>query len=355
MSLRETLNTIRSAPESPNEEAVKLKIIAPILRDLGWDPFGTDVLYEHSVGGGEGGSVDIALRGPRDLVALIEAKAPGIDLKKHVSQVLRYAHYEGVDICVLTNGLEWWLYLPLDKGAPEKRRFTTLNIKDDPIEQLADDLETFLGEKTLVDGQSQKRAKQVLKASRQAAFLGAELPTVWKTMLDGPDDDLIELVRQRTYEKVNLRPGRRQVTAMLKGSPVPPVVSDGSVPPLPKPPSSKSGFTRGRGEGDPASFRLGNGPIIQVESGIDLFIQVIKALHKLYGNDLVNQMLSNTLWFSYDANRFSRPMRLDPLKLYMNKNLNIKVFITRLHRVLEFMGYPSSYLRVYNEEGNEIK
>ena len=362
MALRETLNNIRSGSIPPNEEAAKFQIIAPILRDLGWNPFGPNVLYEHSVGGGEGGSVDIALQGPRgDLVALIEAKAPSIDLRKHVSQVLRYAHYEGVDICVLTNGLEWWLYLPLEKGAPEKRRFTTLTIKEDPVEQLADDLETFLGEKNLVNGQAQKRAKQVLKASRQAAFLDTELPAVWKTMLDGPDDDLVELVRQRTYEKVNLRPDRKQVAAMLSGSPVPTVVpSDSTVVStsrsITRIDSSKSRTRKDANKPTPSHSDKPTGIMLwkkhyKVRIWKDIHMHVADALHNEYGPKFIDRLLvyRTTRGRPYASLR-QRDLRegrpIPSTDIYLETNFSSKDIQKVAHLLLGFFGHSPSDLKI---------
>ena len=241
MSLHETLNKIRSAPVPNNEEAAKFQIIAPILRSLGWDPFGQEVLYEYAVGGKGGGRVDIALDGPDHIVGLIEAKAPGQDLRKHVDQVIGYAFHQGVDICVLTTGLEWWLYLPMEKGPPEKRLFLVLQISEDRVDQLADDLTAFLGRKNLLSGQAGRKARQVLKARHLADRMNMELPKIWSAMLAEPDDDLVELVRQRAYEKFNLRPARQQVAAVLEGSPVPTVVvsEPGKSKPIPSPPGPK--------------------------------------------------------------------------------------------------------------------
>ena len=74
MSLQETLEIIRCSPAPANEESAKFKIIAPILKSLGWDMFGPQVLLEYSVGDKKaGGRVDIALRGSESVVALIEA------------------------------------------------------------------------------------------------------------------------------------------------------------------------------------------------------------------------------------------------------------------------------------------
>ncbi len=222
MSLRERLDTIRSSPTPPNEESAKQWILAPILQSLGWDPFGPEVSYELPVGSKRsGGRVDIALKSAGRFLALIEAKSPGADLSSHVGQVLGYAFHEGVDICVLTTGLEWWLYLPRESGPPQDRRFSTLKITEDPVDQLVEDFEAFLSKEKLVNGQAERRARDVRKASLEAAHLSTEMPGIWQRMLSEPDDELVELFGKRVYEQVSLRPTKPQLVAALRGSPIP--------------------------------------------------------------------------------------------------------------------------------------
>ncbi len=221
MSLHERLEKIRSLPVPQNEESAKFQILAPILQDLGWDPYGPEVLYEHPVGGGGGGRVDIALRASGRIFAMIEAKAPNSNLGNHVPQVLGYAFHEGVDICVLTTGLEWWLYLPREPGDPAKRRFAILHLANDPLERLSDDLAVFLSKDTLVSGQAVQQAKLVLKASLETARLNKEIPGIWEQMLSTPDDELVELVSKRVYEITNLRPAHDQVVEALQRAPQP--------------------------------------------------------------------------------------------------------------------------------------
>lgn len=221
MSLNETLERIRLSPVPQNEESAKFYVLAPILRDLGWDPHRPEVSYEHPVGGGASGRVDIALRGPRGIVAMIEAKAPASNLGNHVTQVLGYAFHDGVDICVLTTGLEWWLYLPRESGEPAKRRFAVLNLQNDPLEQLSDDLNAFLSKETLVNGLAVKRAQSVLKASLETAELNTKIPGIWANMVNSPDEELVELLSKRVYEGTNLRPAREQVVEALQRSPQP--------------------------------------------------------------------------------------------------------------------------------------
>ena len=233
MSLRDVLETVRNGPTPPNEETAKFQIIAPVLQRLGWDPFsGTEVLFEHPVETAKGGGrVDIALRGDRHSVAHIEMKAPGKDLSRYVKQALGYAFDEGVHICALTTGLEWRLYLPREAGPHDQRLFTTLRLEHDPVDQLAEDLQTFLSKENLVSGRSERRAKEVLEARRQAHHLNTKLPEIWSRMVEGPDGKLVELFIERAYEELNLRPAAEQVKAVLRGSPVPPMTPAGPATP----------------------------------------------------------------------------------------------------------------------------
>ena len=244
MSLEARLEAIRSGPVPPNEESAKFQVIRPILEHLGWDSTnGSEFLLEYPVGGKKGGRVDIALRakpgGRQRLVALLEAKAPGSDLRQHVTQVLGYAFLEGVDICVLTTGLEWWLFLPREPGDPIQRRFATLDLKSDSAERLVEDLNAFLGKEALVKGRAQKKAKSVLKARLAADHLENEIPKIWERMLGDPDEELVELVAARVYKKLNLRPEKGQVIAALRGEPIP-LVGTKEAPPPSKPTTRKS-------------------------------------------------------------------------------------------------------------------
>ncbi|MXZ68054.1 MAG: hypothetical protein F4Z17_03455 [Acidimicrobiia bacterium] len=156
-------------------------------------------------------------------MAHIEMKAPGKNLNQYVKQALGYAFDEGVHICALTTGLEWKLYLPREAVPSDQRLFTTLRLEHDPVDQLAEDLETFLGKENLLSGRSERRAKEVLKARRQARHLNTKLPEIWQRMVKGPDGKLVELFIERAYEELNLRPTAEQVQAVLRGSKVPTV------------------------------------------------------------------------------------------------------------------------------------
>lgn len=341
MALRETLETIRSVPDPKDEENAKFQIIAPILGDLGWNPARQEILYEHPVGGKAKGWVDIALKGPNRLVALIEAKAPKVNLAGHVEQVLGYAFFEGVDICVLTNGLEWWLYLPREDGPPDERRFTTLLIKRDGIEQLVDTFETFLGKDNLVKGQAKKRAKQVLESKHQATTLNLELPRVWQSMLDGPDDELVELVRQRTYEKVKLRPKREQIAEVIRCVPAPSIVPQEKGNPHLSSTSSKP---------KPIGFRLWDCQY-EIKDWKNALVQTVEKLHQRHGQKFINLLLElrtstkdKNPYASYNRSKLRKAMKIPSTDVYLETDLNSQIVLNRIKELIEYMGYSSTEL-----------
>ena len=350
MSLQETLRKIRSAPIPNNEETAKFQILAPVLNGLGWDPFGQEVLYEHAVGGKSGGRVDIALDGPDHIVALIEAKAPGQDLAKHVDQVIGYAFHQGVDICVLTSGLEWWLYLPMEKGPPDKRLFATLQIRKDRTEQLADDLTTFLGRQNLLNGQARRKAKQVLKARHLADHMNTELPKVWKSMLAGPDDDLVELVRQRAYEQLDLRPDQQQVAAVLAGSPVPTVILSEPSKPKEKPDPPKP-TPKPVPQGKPTQIRL-LGEHRKVSSWRQVLITVATEL-QLKHPDSFKRILDlrgrKRRYASLDPDELRSPAQIGSSAVFLETHWSAKDIRKRADELLELFGHPPTALMILDD------
>ena len=231
MGLRETVERISAMPRPPaNEEAAKIRVLLPILTGLGWDVHDHrdtgEVLWEHPVGPGSGagqkGRADIALmktgQGHR-LVCLIEAKSPKEDLSKHVDQLMGYAFHEGVDICILTNGLEWWLYLPREPGPAANRRFAELRLSSSPPQQVADDLETYVGKTNLNSGEAERRAKEALSKLQEAERLNTEMPKIWRRMLDEPDHELVDLFARRVHARTGLSPSPEATAAVLQGKP----------------------------------------------------------------------------------------------------------------------------------------
>ena len=324
MPLRETLEKIRTLPTPPNEETVKMWIMVPILQELGWPSY--DVHWEYPVGRGKG-RVDAALEGPKGVAAFIEAKAPGHSLDEHVERVLDYALQEGANICALTTGLEWRLYLPSELGYSfEERRFAELRLKEDPVGQLADDFMTFLGKERLMNGEAERRAKQVLHVRRELEHLDKEVPAIWRGMLAAPDEDLIELVSKRVYERTNYRPTGIQVEAALKGA------------------TSKSGRAL-----PPKGMKLW-GQYQEVKSWISILNIVVDALYERHGENFEPAFKLNYRgepYVSRNASDIDRPRQVNNRALYLDRNLGHQEIKQRANEFLEAFGYKSSDLEIF--------
>lgn len=351
MSLQERLETIRSSPTPRGEEQAKFQIIAPILQNLDWDPYGPEVLYEHPVGGkGSGGRVDIALRSSGRVVALIEAKAPSANLDKHVEQVLNYAFHDGMDICVLTTGLVWWLYLPLESGPPADRRFAILSIRNQPVEQLAEDLSAFLGKDNLVSGKAKQRAQLVLKAKLEAEHLNKEIPSIWTQMLNEPDEELVELLSKRVYDNLNLRPTKQQVVAALQGLPIPTAAVPPATPEAVPPKTEQKPATKRASPKKPRSMVLW-GKEQSVSSTREVLLTVVDSLYEQHLHDFDRILQIRGKKFPYAA--------LDPATLrtgeyrevnssgyFIDVHLSAKDAIRRATQFLQLFGHTPSDLEV---------
>ncbi len=167
--------------------------IDPMLEALGWDVRDPDeVQLEHPTVDGK--SVDYAMKVNRKVVLHVEAKQLGdpLDDVKLITQVVGYAANDGIEWCVLTNGVRYKVYKASEKAsAPEKLLF---EVSIEPNDS---------------DGSSlQELAKQFNRLSRdsiatgQLDKLGAEIFTTGKVrkaldrLFTEASPSLIRLIRK---------------------------------------------------------------------------------------------------------------------------------------------------------------
>ena len=199
-----------------NEADARREYVDPILAQLGWEGI-ERVKLEYNVKADGNRFVDYALLGTNGTpIAFVEAKAPQKSLARYVSQVLQYAFWEGVDICVLTTGAEWWLYLPRERGEPGSRKFAELNLKWTwAAEHHSETLERCLGYESLTTGTAESIAKVLLKERKDEERLLAEIPAAWQRLVTRPSGDLIDLIVEEVHEALGTRPTINQIQDTL--------------------------------------------------------------------------------------------------------------------------------------------
>lgn len=335
MALRGEIERIRRLPKPGNEEAAKLRVILPILRALGWDYHApSKVALEYSVGKGSG-RADFALLGPSGKpVAVIEAKAPGTRLEGHVEQVVGYAFHTGVDICALTTGFLWWLYLPRERGLPAERRFAVLDIKAEPFDPLIASFEAYLAYDALVAGRAEQNAKQALDETM--------LSPIWNDMLREPPQELIDLVERRVLRATGLSPDKDRVVRFLgKGHDPGPLVSqenrEGNGPV--RPPTTEK----------PVAYVL-FGQRHAVRSWRDIWIGVAERLYERHGNcgfgHIVGKPNGRRSYVEYGNVEMASPHRIGNSRYQIETHGSSEALKRRWAVLLKLLGHSENDLRI---------
>lgn len=196
-----------------NEEATKQSIILPILQFLGWEVFNIDEVFpEYSI---ESTRVDYALKNGKMNKVFIEVKKINEDLEKHQEQLLSYSFKHGVNLSILTNGILWWFYLPLQEGSWEQRKFYTIDIYSQEFERIADVFGDFLAKDKVLNGEALKNAKRIFSDRQKDDVINRNIPEAWKRLQMEGDEILIELLAEKTENICGYKPENKLVAEFL--------------------------------------------------------------------------------------------------------------------------------------------
>lgn len=187
-----------------DEAATKQAIVLRLLSILEWDTYSIDeVTPEYSV---RGRKVDYCLKTGNIKRAFLEVKKTGEQLESHQEQLLNYSFHEGVKLAILTNGIQWWFYLPLREGSWENRKFYTIDIRQQKTEEVATKFIDFLSRENIASGRASQNAGEVYEGHRKQIILEDTLPKVWNKIIVDPDEVLIDLISETTEKFCGQRP-----------------------------------------------------------------------------------------------------------------------------------------------------
>ena len=217
--LEQTLKTVaaRLGDGSWNiEEQVKISLIQPVLRALGWDVEGQkECKAEYPVGSGK---VDYALLDDGKPLVLVEAKRMGGVDTSGEEQLFGYGSNQGIPFLVLTDGNQWDFYLSMEQGRPEERRFWRLFLKQsDRVRDNGKFLGRYFGKDRVLSGEAKSDAEKLHKSNRQREKARDAIPGVFKEILKRPDEILRDLLVEQVESECGTRPETGDVEEYLKG------------------------------------------------------------------------------------------------------------------------------------------
>lgn len=197
-----------------DEASTKQAVVLPILSKLSWDLFNRDEVYpEFST---EGKRVDYSLRIMNLNKVFIEVKRINIDLESHTRQLLNYSFQEGVPLAILTNGITWWFYLPLNELNWEQRKFLTIELLQQDAEEIATRFAEFLLKENISSGKSIESALKIFKGKQRLLKIQETLPKAWNKILDEPDELFMELISDATEKLCGYKPNEETVNSFIK-------------------------------------------------------------------------------------------------------------------------------------------
>ncbi|MBS1794922.1 MAG: restriction endonuclease subunit R [Acidobacteria bacterium] len=215
--LSELFNRIKSDGNllTVNEAQTSQGIVLPILHNLGWNVFDTtEVTPEYAVSGGR---VDFALRIQAVNKVFLEIKKTSENLDNHQQQLVYYAFQQGVKLAILTNGITWQFYLPLEEGSWEQRRFFTIDLMQQTIEDAIEKFEVLLSRNSVESGNAYQSAKSLFEGRQKNKIIRENLPKAWQKLISEPDEMLVELLNETLEKMCGYQAENKQITEFLQG------------------------------------------------------------------------------------------------------------------------------------------
>ena len=266
---------------SLDEARIKQAIILPILRGLGWDMDNPDEVWpEYSV---KERWVDYALLTGTTAKVFIEAKKGSEPLERHQEQLLDYAFRQGVQIAILTNGTQWWFYLPLREGSWDQRKFATVEFGKQDKAEIVQKLVDLLSKENFSSGKAVQNAEALYKKHR----ISATLPEAWNQLISEPEGLIVDLLIERTKELCGEETYKSEVEQFLsehlqnlKITQTPATV-ESVLPPKPKP--SDHGKRKAFTVTKPKAFTF-NGTRYEVQSWKEMILKLCDILYADYAS-----------------------------------------------------------------------
>ena len=335
-----------------DEAATKQGVVLRLLSLLGWDNFDiNEVRPEYPV---QGGKVDYALVLTDSPEVFIEVKRPGEDLDRHQEQLLNYSFREGVKLAVLTTGLTWWFYLPLQKGSWEQRRFYAIDLSQRDPHSAARRLEDFLSKEKVSSGMAMKNAETVYEDRRKGQIVEQSLPQAWNRIVSEPDDLLVELIGETAESISGFRPdpeaidrflarhGHQLVVATSESRSLP---SDQVLAEAPTVASKQPGRFVGRSI---RSFVF-RGERFDVRTWKDLLVTLAEAIRSQRRQDfdrVLDIRGTKRQYFSRDHNQLREPRELGGSGIFVETHWSADGTVKMCGKLLALFGYSADELRI---------
>ena len=342
-----------------DEQTTKQVLILRILDVLGWNIFDLlDIQPEYLVDPKNNNEkVDYALLKDSRQMLFIEAKAVGIDLEDHEEQICRYCFRNDVNIGILTNGVDWWFYLPRAQGSWYERKFYSINLIEQDINEVVPKFISFLSKQNVIDGKSYESAKEIHERGRSAGMIKDSLPKAWNSLILSEDEKILELLNDKLEKISGYRAEPEVLAEFLHGNVNRlSVGNEGALPTkyktedgadhlkTPKNISyTRTGYTGKR----IISFEL-VGKKYDVRSWQELLLITCKTISALQGKDFEKVLVlrARRPYFTKNETELRIPKKIPGSDIFVETHLNANSIVDRCYDMLGLFGYKREDLNI---------
>ncbi|MDR2924521.1 MAG: hypothetical protein LBU76_00950 [Azoarcus sp.] len=232
-----------------NEEHVRVAIVLRILQALDWDIWNPRECWpEHTPNYNNNNErVDVALFKPpvfSKAALFIEVKTVEKLQQKQgfaeaESQLEKYNLYHLASIAVLTDGSQWYFYLPSAEGRFKQKRFMKIDLLTADVSRIKTDFCTFLSKDSLLSGAYKTPAESLIEHIEKQQMMEKVFPEAQKYVLQKGNitlaESLVECCKKHGFS-ITVKEATEFISEINNGEPPPPppkpVTSGGSVPPI---------------------------------------------------------------------------------------------------------------------------
>ncbi len=337
-----------------DEAETKNGVVLRLLSILGWYIFNIDeVRPEYSVGSGR---VDYSLRIDSTDKVFIEVKKTDEELEKHQEQLLRYSFGEGVKLAILTNGVAWWFYLPLQERSWEQRKFYTIDIIQQESEDIASRFIDFLLKENINSGKAVENAETVYRGQQKQNRLKETIPEAWNKIVSEPDKSLIDSINEITEKLCGYKAENKLIEHFISSHKEQFLISNFR-PPIRRPEPVRRERIKPK-----SSFRLQfnfigksitaftfKGSRYEIRYWRELLIKLCEALVATHGNEFSKVLLlkgSKNAYFTYNENEVRAPRKISNTRIYAETSFSANKTVKICYRLLSEFGYSKSDLKI---------
>lgn len=207
--LLEDIRNLLQAGKYRNEEQVRFSLVARVLQKLDWNIWNPEQVYTEFKPNpyNDNKKLDIALflNGHTPSV-FIEIKSPDklnnkTELDKAETQLKDYNADLTALFTILTDGNQWRFYYSQEGGTFSQKRFKTIRLVSDDLEDIEIAFEMFLRKEVVQNGKAKKEAYSYLQLSRKQKIMEESMPEARRAVETNPLLNLVLALKKTTLSR----------------------------------------------------------------------------------------------------------------------------------------------------------